>query len=93
MNAFLDITLGNVITWAGLLVGIGAAWQHSVARFEKNAAKIEVLKDRITANEIKLTKVEEERSQLSTIKNDVKWLKKSLAKRFHIEIPDDDDNE
>lgn len=47
---FLDITLGNVITWVGIAVGIGMSLQKlkslgeaSAERAETNAAKIDEL--------------------------------------------------
>lgn len=46
-GAFFDITLGNIITWAGLLITIGVQWQKikslgeaSATRASENGAKI-----------------------------------------------------
>ena len=74
-----DISLGNLLTLAAMLVGLALGWQalsSSVAEMERKVTKIEIeadkLRDRVTANELTTQKT------LTEIQTDMRYVRQAL---------------
>lgn len=63
---FLDLTIGNVITWIILIFGGGAAWQRLKGRQEKSDEKNELIRQEVNRHMDAQDKVLEEIKSLGS---------------------------